>query len=56
MPADGYERGYLSVNRQLPGPAIQVCKDDIVVVDVENQMVRIEEIFQSKNIWELFFF
>ncbi|CRK86705.1 CLUMA_CG000538, isoform A [Clunio marinus] len=36
--ADGYERGFLSVNRQLPGPPIYVCKDDIVVVDVNNQM------------------
>lgn len=30
----------MSVNRQLPGPSIQVCQDDIVVVDVENDMVR----------------
>jgi FtsP/CotA-like multicopper oxidase with cupredoxin domain len=36
--ADGFERGFLSVNRQLPGPPIQVCKGDIVVVDVNNQM------------------
>lgn len=26
------------MNRQLPGPAIQVCKNDIVVVDVMNEM------------------
>jgi hypothetical protein len=39
VPADGYERGYQSVNRQLPGPGVQVCQDDIVVVDVENDMV-----------------
>jgi FtsP/CotA-like multicopper oxidase with cupredoxin domain len=36
--ADGVERGFLSVNRQLPGPPIQVCKNDIVVVDVQNEM------------------
>jgi len=36
--ADGVERGFMSVNRQLPGPAIQVCKDDVVVVDVDNEM------------------
>jgi FtsP/CotA-like multicopper oxidase with cupredoxin domain len=36
--ADGYERGFVSVNRQLPGPAIQVCQNDVVVVDVTNDM------------------
>lgn len=28
----------MTVNRQLPGPTIQVCLNDIVVVDVENHM------------------
>jgi FtsP/CotA-like multicopper oxidase with cupredoxin domain len=36
--ADGVERTFMSVNRQLPGPSIQVCENDIIVVDVENQM------------------
>lgn len=36
--ADGFERGLVTVNRQLPGPPIQVCKNDIIVVDVENHM------------------
>jgi FtsP/CotA-like multicopper oxidase with cupredoxin domain len=36
--ADGIERGLITVNRQLPGPAVQVCKDDLVVVDVANHM------------------
>lgn len=35
--ADGVQRGILSINFQLPGPAIHVCKDDIVVVDVQNE-------------------
>lgn len=34
--ADGVERTFLAVNRQLPGPAIHVCQNDIIVVDVEN--------------------
>ncbi|XP_042890220.1 oxidoreductase OpS5-like [Penaeus japonicus] len=34
--ADGVSRPLLSVNRQLPGPAIQVCEGDRVVVDVHN--------------------
>ena len=38
IPADGVERGFVSVNRHLPGPAIQVCQNDIVVVDVQNEM------------------
>jgi FtsP/CotA-like multicopper oxidase with cupredoxin domain len=36
--ADGFERGFQSVNRQLPGPSIHVCQGDIIVVDVDNQM------------------
>lgn len=36
--ADGVERGLVTVNRQLPGPAVEVCKDDLVVVDVKNHM------------------
>lgn len=36
--ADGVERGFVAVNRQLPGPPIQVCKGDIVIVDVDNEM------------------
>lgn len=28
----------MSINRQVPGPAIQVCKDDLIVVDMTNAM------------------
>lgn len=28
----------MSINRQIPGPAIHVCRDDLVVVDVVNAM------------------
>lgn len=34
---DGIGRGYLSLNFDLPGPKIQVCKDDIIVVDISNE-------------------
>lgn len=34
--ADGIGRGFLSLNFKLPGPKIQVCKDDIIVVDLYN--------------------
>ncbi|XP_026329608.1 laccase-5 isoform X2 [Hyposmocoma kahamanoa] len=40
--ADGVERGILSVNRMLPGPSIQVCENDKVVIDVENHMEGME--------------
>jgi FtsP/CotA-like multicopper oxidase with cupredoxin domain len=36
--ANGVERMFMSINRQLPGPAIQVCKNDLIVVDVVNEM------------------
>lgn len=40
--ADGVERGILTVNRMIPGPSIQVCEGDRVVVDVENHMEGME--------------
>ncbi|KAJ9592226.1 hypothetical protein L9F63_001227, partial [Diploptera punctata] len=36
--ADGFQRGILTANRQLPGPVIQVCEDDILLVDVVNRV------------------
>ncbi|XP_034939119.1 laccase-2-like isoform X2 [Chelonus insularis] len=36
--ADGQHRGVLTANRQLPGPSIQVCENDILVVDVVNRV------------------
>ncbi|XP_046745052.1 laccase-3-like [Diprion similis] len=36
--ADGIERAVLTVNRMIPGPSIQVCKGDHVVIDVTNAM------------------
>lgn len=35
---DGIERGLNSINRQLPGPAINVCHGDRLVIDVVNMM------------------
>ncbi|XP_063697643.1 uncharacterized protein LOC134828593 [Culicoides brevitarsis] len=36
--ADGIERGFMSINRRYPGPSIEVCENDTIVVDVENLM------------------
>lgn len=36
--ADGHERGFMAVNRKYPGPKIEVCENDTIVVDVENLM------------------
>ncbi|XP_012225378.2 uncharacterized protein [Linepithema humile] len=36
--ADGVERSARIVNRQMPGPAIEVCEGDHVVIDVSNHM------------------
>ena len=37
--ADGYETsGIITTNRMFPGPAIVVCKNDYVVVDVDNRV------------------
>ncbi|CRK96923.1 CLUMA_CG010348, isoform A, partial [Clunio marinus] len=37
--ADGVERGVLTINRQIPGPSINVCYGDTLIVDVENMMM-----------------
>ncbi|CAL4125286.1 unnamed protein product, partial [Meganyctiphanes norvegica] len=36
--ADGHERPIVTVNRRFPGPKIQVCVNDEIVVDVENDL------------------
>ncbi|XP_055595658.1 uncharacterized protein LOC129746164 isoform X2 [Uranotaenia lowii] len=36
--ANGVERGIVTINRQIPGPPIVVCKGDTIVVDIVNQM------------------
>ncbi|XP_020298310.1 laccase-4-like isoform X2 [Pseudomyrmex gracilis] len=36
--ADGVERAIITVNRMLPGPSIDVCEGDKVVVDVVNNL------------------
>lgn len=42
--ADGVKRTILTVNRMLPGPAIQVCLGDTIVVNVENSLHSFESI------------
>ncbi|XP_046744637.1 laccase-2-like [Diprion similis] len=50
--ADGFERGMLSINRMLPGPSIQVCQDDIIVVDVRNNIEGMEVAIHWHGIWQ----
>lgn len=42
--ADGRQRGIKTVNRMLPGPSIQVCVNDTVVVRVHNELISRESI------------
>ncbi|XP_037958323.1 uncharacterized protein LOC119687869 [Teleopsis dalmanni] len=37
--SDGIARSITIVNRMMPGPAIEVCENDIIVVDVQNQLL-----------------
>ncbi|KAK3775407.1 hypothetical protein RRG08_013252 [Elysia crispata] len=39
---DGVERGIISVNRILPGPAIEVCEGDMIEVKVKNELSNAE--------------
>ncbi|XP_077299198.1 uncharacterized protein LOC143920267 [Arctopsyche grandis] len=34
--ADGVEKGILTLNRQLPGPPIEVCQGDLIIITVMN--------------------
>lgn len=36
--ANGCERIFMAINRQLPGPPVEVCVNDLIVVDVVNEM------------------
>lgn len=36
IPADGIQRSILVINRQMPGPPIEVCQGDRIIVDVIN--------------------
>uniref|UniRef100_A0A182N4J6 Multicopper oxidase n=1 Tax=Anopheles dirus TaxID=7168 RepID=A0A182N4J6_9DIPT len=36
---DGVRRNVAVINRMMPGPSIEVCENDIVVVDVENHLM-----------------
>ena len=38
IPANGYTRTVEVVNRMLPGPTIQVCLGDIIVVNLDNTL------------------
>ncbi|KAG8324536.1 iron assimilation by reduction and transport [Homalodisca vitripennis] len=38
VPADGIQRSIMVVNRQMPGPSVEVCYGDKVEVEVENLM------------------
>ncbi|KAI7815129.1 laccase [Rhyzopertha dominica] len=38
VPGDGRKRPILVVNRQMPGPGIEVCVGDEIIVDVENRL------------------
>ncbi|XP_034935568.1 laccase-5-like [Chelonus insularis] len=40
--SDGVEKTVLSTNRMVPGPHIQVCKYDYIIVDVENKATGLE--------------
>ncbi|XP_016918719.2 uncharacterized protein LOC108001912 [Apis cerana] len=40
--ADGIEKTLIPINRQLPGPPIEVCLNDRVIVDVQNAAMGME--------------
>lgn len=51
--ADGVEKGILTANRMIPGPSIQVCKGDKIVIDVKNQIQGIDVTIHSHGVWQV---
>nr|BCM26534.1 laccase-like multicopper oxidase 2 [Pseudothemis zonata] len=49
---DGFEKGVLTINRQIPGPSIQVCEGDKIVIDVDNQMQGMEVTLHWHGLWQ----
>ncbi|XP_075986047.1 uncharacterized protein LOC142983100 [Anticarsia gemmatalis] len=39
IPADGINRALNVVNRKMPGPAVEVCQHDRIIVDLENDLM-----------------
>lgn len=39
IPADGMNRPLNVINRKMPGPAVEVCHNDRIIVDVENDLM-----------------
>ncbi|XP_055923912.1 uncharacterized protein LOC129954192 [Eupeodes corollae] len=33
---DGYQKGVMSINRMIPGPALHICNGDLIIIDVKN--------------------
>ncbi|XP_033638235.1 laccase-5-like [Asterias rubens] len=44
IPINGVPRGIVTINRQFPGPSIQVCEFDTIEVKVNNEMINEESI------------
>lgn len=38
VPGDGTSRSITVINRQLPGPSIEVCLNDEIIVEVQNHL------------------
>ncbi|XP_031619168.1 laccase-like [Contarinia nasturtii] len=55
--ANGVERNIMTVNRELPGTPINVCKDDRVIIDVTNHLPGAElsihwhGVYQTETPW-----
>lgn len=48
--ANGVERIFMSINRQLPGPPIQICQNDLVIVNVNNEIEGSETVIHWHGI------
>nr|XP_034182757.1 laccase-1-like [Osmia lignaria] len=50
--ADGFEKTLIPINRQLPGPPIQVCVNDRIIVDIENAAGGMEVVMHWHGLYQ----
>ncbi|XP_020300283.1 laccase-5-like isoform X2 [Pseudomyrmex gracilis] len=49
---DGIEKTVMSINRMIPGPSIQICEGDTVIVDLQNDAEGIEATIHWHGIFQ----
>lgn len=49
---DGFEKTIFSINRMIPGPSIQVCRNDHLIIDLQNEAEGLEATIHWHGIFQ----